>query len=487
MISRISDSEDDDLKIPCQDTSLAKLASKKPRIKAEIDEQFAVGLESGNESGLLDVSKIFEEDLTRENDEVFIDLVDDNFPSTSKISKWPSEEVVELSSSDESSEESSSSNVVVNMARRNQVHWKTEIIKDEESEVIARVVGLGDESLEEIEMFRSEVQSDVKMEEMEDDSFLETSFSARDRSMDPPIESYSQTNKRSKISLNPNRFQIPFTPFEMADNQRLIRYAKLDQSTKEANANERARIQRLMEKCEMLEENFPGHRDSNELLLDYDLRRGQKIVVHQRIVIKLKSHQKEAVRFLYDNCIGSVNDVARVMDCSEQTYQGTGVVLAHCMGLGKTLTTIALIATVSRCNQLKTRQILILCPKSTILNWVDEFVRWIGDFFKIRLFFFAGDEDLDQKMIVLENWKRASICDPSVLLLGYEAFRNLVLLEKSQLSKNKFVQINPEEYEAKIKKFLIDGTEMIVLVSLFLYSLAFSFFFKIYLIFINIL
>lgn len=133
------------------------------------------------------------------------------------------------------------------------------------------------------------------------------------------------------------------------------------------------------------------------------------------------------------------------------------------MGLGKTLSVISLIATAARFPQLNCKRVLIICPKSTVLNWVDEFFRWIENIFPISLFFFEESWTFDQKVDALENWYRSAWRKCSIMFLGYEAFRNLVLLNKSRLASNKNVMENCAEYQRRIDNCLIDGTELVVL------------------------
>ena len=54
-----------------------------------------------------------------------------------------------------------------------------------------------------------------------------------------------------------------------------------------------------------------------------------KIVVRESIVPHLKPHQKEGIKFLYEACVESVDLF--------KSGQRNGAILAHCMGLGKTL------------------------------------------------------------------------------------------------------------------------------------------------------
>lgn len=49
------------------------------------------------------------------------------------------------------------------------------------------------------------------------------------------------------------------------------------------------------------------------------------------------------------------------------------------MGLGKTLQLITLLHTLNKHTETKINRILIICPKSTIMNWNDEFEKWQRD------------------------------------------------------------------------------------------------------------
>ena len=84
----------------------------------------------------------------------------------------------------------------------------------------------------------------------------------------------------------------------------------------------------------------------------------------------LKAHQFDGVRFLWDCCIFSVKE------CAGGKSHGRGAVLAHTMGLGKTLQVVAFLHTVINCTQLKLSKAMVLAPTNTLFNWMDEFRKW---------------------------------------------------------------------------------------------------------------
>lgn len=72
---------------------------------------------------------------------------------------------------------------------------------------------------------------------------------------------------------------------------------------------------------------------------------------------------------------------------SRLNQPGTGCILAHCMGLGKTLQVIAMVHTILTNPHIELKKVLILSPKNTIMNWVHEFEKWIrSPMAKIRIF-----------------------------------------------------------------------------------------------------
>lgn len=64
--------------------------------------------------------------------------------------------------------------------------------------------------------------------------------------------------------------------------------------------------------------------------MDFDPETGKELIhVDQKLVEKFKPHQVKGVRFLWDACFGTLEEIDK--------GEGGGCILAHCMGLGKTL------------------------------------------------------------------------------------------------------------------------------------------------------
>lgn len=66
------------------------------------------------------------------------------------------------------------------------------------------------------------------------------------------------------------------------------------------------------------------------LVLEYDEKKNKpRIKVSEDLTQKLKDYQKTGVKFMWDSCFETAK-LAR-------ETSGSGCVVAHCMGLGKTL------------------------------------------------------------------------------------------------------------------------------------------------------
>lgn len=123
--------------------------------------------------------------------------------------------------------------------------------------------------------------------------------------------------------------------------------------------------------------------DIEPVILGTDTKRNEDIIVHPKIAQKLFPHQIDGIKFMFERCYNDLN-VKR-----KYSRQDHGCILAHCMGLGKTMQLISLLHTAISYPQLCTNKILIICPKSTILNWKAEIDKWkIKDGRQMKVFTF---------------------------------------------------------------------------------------------------
>ena len=172
------------------------------------------------------------------------------------------------------------------------------------------------------------------------------------------------------------------------------------------------------------------------------------IHVADSIEAVIKPHQIGGVRFLYDNIIESPSVYEK--------SQGFGCILAHAMGLGKTLQIVTFSEVFLKAT--KGNHVLIIVPINTLQNWVSEFKHWLPhEPFKVHL---LSDnlKTIQQRSNVILNWKK----EGGVLMIGYELFRLLAGTKAQQRKKKapkKPVCIDIEE-EDKAKDILIGKNQI---------------------------
>lgn len=111
-------------------------------------------------------------------------------------------------------------------------------------------------------------------------------------------------------------------------------------------------------------------REGETLILDFDTESKKELVTVDRGLVKfLKPHQKDGVKFMWDSCFESLEQL--------KNTEGTGCILAHCMGLGKTFQIVTLVHTLLANKDTGIKTVMVVCPKNTVLNWVDEFEMWL--------------------------------------------------------------------------------------------------------------
>ncbi|KAF7665468.1 hypothetical protein LDENG_00142640 [Lucifuga dentata] len=152
----------------------------------------------------------------------------------------------------------------------------------------------------------------------------------------------------------------------------------------------------------------------------------------------VKPHQIGGIRFLYDNLIESLERY--------KTSSGFGCILAHSMGLGKTLQVISFIDILLKNTEAHT--VLAIVPVNTLQNWMTEFNLWLppqeaissdtdpafltGRTFKVHI---LNDEHKTTmaRAKVVEDWSR----DGGVLLMGYEMYRLLSMKKSFVMGKKR--------------------------------------------------
>ncbi|XP_074504493.1 transcriptional regulator ATRX isoform X2 [Sebastes fasciatus] len=209
--------------------------------------------------------------------------------------------------------------------------------------------------------------------------------------------------------------------------RKILKDDKLRTETRDALKEEEDRRKRIAERealREKLREVIVVEKASpmdcpitTKLVLDEDEETKEPLVqVHRNLVTKLKPHQVDGVQFMWDCCCESVRKIEK--------SSGSGCILAHCMGLGKTLQVVALLHTLLLCEKLDFATALVVCPLNTVLNWLNEFEKWqvgMKDDESLEVIELATVKRPQDRAYALQRWQDTG----GVMIIGYEMYRNL--------------------------------------------------------------
>ncbi|CAD0197903.1 unnamed protein product [Chrysodeixis includens] len=199
---------------------------------------------------------------------------------------------------------------------------------------------------------------------------------------------------------------------------------QLEEATKKAAREEKERIARIADRQKLynnLDFDETGKPDEvvlEKVVLDFDPETKEPLIqVDRGLVKKLKPHQANGIKFMWDACFESAKRIKK--------DRGSGCILAHCMGLGKTLQVISLTHTLLTHGHLtNVNRVLVVCPLSTVLNWVNEIRMWlkhaVSDF-EVDIYELSRYKQNSERAFQLQQW----LDNGGVCVLGYEMFRNL--------------------------------------------------------------
>lgn len=143
------------------------------------------------------------------------------------------------------------------------------------------------------------------------------------------------------------------------------------------------------------------------------------IYISKKIGERIKDHQIKGVRFLWNQII--LNADLR-----------QGCLLAHTMGLGKTMQVITLLVAIAEASHsdnesikaqipmdLRTSQSLIICPAGLVNNWLEEIKAWSPEGILGDVFIVESAQSKSDQISAIEYWAKYS----GVLVMGHEMFK----------------------------------------------------------------
>uniref|UniRef100_A0A669BB92 DNA helicase n=1 Tax=Oreochromis niloticus TaxID=8128 RepID=A0A669BB92_ORENI len=256
---------------------------------------------------------------------------------------------------------------------------------------------------------------------------------------DEKQRSYAQKKKRRRIKVQDSSSSNEKSGEEGEEDQdgegrkgrkkirKILKDDKLRTETRDALKEEEERRKRIAERealREKLREVIVVEESSQvvcpittKLVLDEDEETKEPMVqVHRNLVTKLKPHQVDGVQFMWDCCCESVKKIEK--------SAGSGCILAHCMGLGKTLQVVTFLHTLLLCEKLDFTTALVVCPLNTVLNWLNEFEKWqegMKDEESLEVTELATVKRPQERAYALQRWHEMG----GVMIMGYEMYRNL--------------------------------------------------------------
>ncbi|XP_069027436.1 transcriptional regulator ATRX [Embiotoca jacksoni] len=255
---------------------------------------------------------------------------------------------------------------------------------------------------------------------------------------DEKQRSYKQKKKRRRIKVQDSSSSNEKSGEEDEDDQdearkgrkkirKILKVNSLRTETRDALKEEEDRRKRIAERealREKLREVLVVEESSQvtcpittKLVLDEDEETKEPLLqVHRNLVTKLKPHQVDGVQFMWDCCCESMKKIEKSV--------GSGCILAHCMGLGKTLQVVTFLHTLLLCDKVDFTTALVVCPLNTVLNWLTEFEKWqvgMKDEESLEVTELATVKRPQERSYALQQWQESG----GVMIMGYEMYRNL--------------------------------------------------------------
>ncbi|OAA69432.1 SNF2-related protein [Cordyceps fumosorosea ARSEF 2679] len=142
------------------------------------------------------------------------------------------------------------------------------------------------------------------------------------------------------------------------------------------------------------------------------------IYVNPQISCRIKDHQIEGVRFLWNHIV-------------RHESERQGCLLAHTMGLGKTMQTITFLVALRESaltdqlrdqipKDLRDWKVLVLCPAGLVENWKDEFAIWAPEKLMGNIVTIEAAKPPAQRIQNAKDWVHKG----GVLIIGYTMFKS---------------------------------------------------------------
>ncbi|KAI8830991.1 SNF2 family N-terminal domain-containing protein [Chytriomyces cf. hyalinus JEL632] len=255
------------------------------------------------------------------------------------------------------------------------------------------------------------------------------------RKRDTTVDGSTESSKKGRRNLKPIQ-----APSQIVQNLHENRRKMEEAANKRAEAQYREAIKSGNKEKVIVN---LGHDDTEE-----------HIYVDDFLAMHLKPHQVKGVQFLWKSII-MIKDVK-----DDGTALHQGCILAHAMGLGKTLQTIVFFYTLQReirlnnpCipEHLKTGGVLVVCPAVVLENWVNEITKWIPEKYLNDVlggvYTFRPDKN---RFNQLQTWRDRG----GVFVISYSLMRFVLTRKPEEMDENGFYNETGAD-SAKYSHFLV--------------------------------
>nr|XP_027197711.1 transcriptional regulator ATRX homolog [Dermatophagoides pteronyssinus] len=272
--------------------------------------------------------------------------------------------------------------------------------------------------------------------ENDNDKTNQISLSKNDSQSSISTETKKKIRKRRKRIVINDDSSISNDSSDIDDNpdkdstrkkiRKVLKDENLRDETKNAEKAELDRRKRIEEKQKLynsinekiIDPIGQKNEECKRLILDFDKQTKEVLVeVDKHFVEILKPHQIEGIMFMFNSTIESVERL-------KKHGHESGCILAHSMGLGKTLQVIAFLHTIMK--NVYTRDIikhvLIIVPLNVARNWRMEFDKWLEFDNCIATYETTSTKNLYERIKILQRWRK----NGGVLIMTINLFSQMI-------------------------------------------------------------
>ncbi|KAG8209654.1 Transcriptional regulator ATRX-like protein [Trichophyton interdigitale] len=222
----------------------------------------------------------------------------------------------------------------------------------------------------------------------------------------------------------------------------------------ETQSRAQRRVEEQATRQRILQEGGIENDDPEKKIISFD---DPVICLHRDLGRRIKEHQLSGIQFMWRELI--------------KDEKNEGCLLAHTMGLGKTMQVIALLVTIANASnssdpkineqipeRFRISRTLITCPASLIDNWEEEFAKWTPPDAATRdnlgLVRKVVTQDPIQRLYTINSW----YTEGGVLLISHELLRRMILYNPQKIGLQR---LSAKQCEI-LKRQLLDGPNIVV-------------------------